>query len=166
MRPDASPTFDRSVPLGGVEPVDDPPEHAGPVRHLVLAAILLIAAIMAAWASTLPWRDQVWQRPDTDVMTGWTRVDGVLGRGWMTMVLAVLIAGSGLLIAISKQRAGRVLAVASGIGLMVLATVEWGVAGASDLDGPGKGLWVQLLVGAIVVLAVGIVSPVTQHDSS
>lgn len=164
-RPSGSPIFDTTIPLGGVGPGNEAPPESRPIRHLVLAVVLLIAAILAAWASTMPWRDQVWHRPDTDLVTGWTRANGVLGRGWLTMLLALLIAGSGLLIAISKQRPGRILAVASGVGLMVLATVEWGVAGTPGLDGPGKGLWLQLIVGVVVVLAVGVVTPLKESAS-
>lgn len=165
QRPDGSPIFDTTVPLGGIEPGGEVVEPGGPVRHLVLALILLVAAIIAAWSSTMPWRDQAWHRPDTDLMTGWSRVDGVLGRGWLTMALAVLVAISGLLIAISKQRPGRILAVASGLGLVVLPTVEWGIAGSAGLDGPGKGLWFQLIIGVFVVLAVGVVTPLEDPNS-
>lgn len=153
------PTFDAVTPLGGVAPEPSGKEQPRPVRHLVLAVVLLVTAIVAAWSSTMPWRDQVWHRPNGPVPTGWTRDGEVLGRGWITMALAVLVASSGLLITISRERLGRIIAVTSGIALMALATIEWGVAGVSDLDGPGRGLWVQLLTGVVIVLAVGIVTP-------
>lgn len=147
------------VPLGGVEPGPPPADPPQPVRHLVLALILLIAAVVAAWSSTMPWSDPAWHRPNGVIPTGWTRYEGALGRGWVTMSVAVLIAGSGLLIATYSERLGRIVAVISGITLMALATIEWGIAGATDLDGPGMGLWVQLMTGVAVVLAVGIVTP-------
>ena len=125
----------------------------------MLAMLLFIVAVAAGKASTMPWRDYMWQSGDDLIETGWTREAGQLGRGWLTMILAMSIATAGLLIASARERSGRILAVASGIALMILATVEWGIAGANTRNGPGSGLWLQLIAGAAAVLVVGIISP-------
>lgn len=156
---ESSPLFDNSIPLGGVTPSPVEPTRTSSRRHLILAMALFIVAVAAGKASTMPWRDYVWQSTDRVIETGWTRETGELGRGWLTMILAMAVASAGLLIATARERSGRILAVASGIGLMVLATVEWGVAGADSSNGPGTGLWLQLIAGAAAVLAVGIVPP-------
>ena len=153
-----SPLFRASLPLGGAQPVELP-EKRDSRRHLVLALLLFILAVAAGKASTMPWRDYMWQNNAMTIETGWTRNDGVLGFGWVTMVFAMCLAGSGLLIATARERIGRVIAVTAGISLMLLATMEWGVNGANSRNGPGSGLWVQLLAGAAAVLVVGMISP-------
>ncbi|MEZ5309771.1 MAG: hypothetical protein R2735_04105 [Microthrixaceae bacterium] len=86
------------------------PEKRDSRRHLVLALLLFILAVAAGKASTMPWRDYMWQNNAMTIETGWTRNDGVLGFGWVTMVFAMCLAGSGLLIATARERIGRVIA--------------------------------------------------------
>jgi hypothetical protein len=38
---------------------------------------------------------------------------------------------------------------------VVLAIAEWGLGAGDALSGPGLGIWVELVVGAVVVIAVG-----------
>ena len=54
------------------------------------------------------------------VETGWEGADGSMGRGWVAVVIAVLIAGAGVLIAADRARLGRLSAVLSGTALVAL----------------------------------------------
>lgn len=162
--PTEAPIYGSGVPLGGLGPSTDSPPEKSTRRHLILAMLLFIAAVGAGKASTMPWRDYMWSNPNTVVETGWAQESGKVGMGWITMILAMCIATSGLLIITLKERFGRVLAVSSGAALMCLATLEWGVGGAGSRNGPGIGLWIQLLVGAAVILVVGMISPTTSKD--
>ena len=47
---------------------------------------------------------------------------------------------------------------AAGVGLMVLAVLEFGLGAGRLRTGPGIGLWVELVVGLVVVAAVGMLS--------
>jgi hypothetical protein len=156
--PPLPPRFVGSAPLGGTAPVRTDTEEPSDRRELLLTAALLVLSIVAGAASLLPWRDFGRQFGAATVETGWARPDGSLGRGWVAVVLAVLVAAAGVLIAAERRRSGRVLAVLAGMALIGLAVGEWGFGAGTMRTGPGAGLWVELLVGVLVVLAVGTLS--------
>jgi hypothetical protein len=82
-----------------------------------------------------------------------------MGRGWLFVLLAVLLAVAGVLIAAGRARPGRLLAATTG-SLMVLAAIaEWGLGADAARTGPGLGLWVELVLGVAVVVAVGALGP-------
>lgn len=145
------------MPLGGVEPPPSAPVEQSSRRDVLLTAILLIAALAAGACSLMSWRDTGQPLPYTE--TGWERFDGSLGRGWVAVVLGVLLAIAGVLVAGGKERAGRVLAASTGASLMLFTVMEWGLGMKGVRSGPGPGLWVLFLVGLIVVVAVGVLAP-------
>lgn len=144
------------APLGGSVPVPVIHERPSDRRELLLTAVLLVSAITAGASSLMPWRDYAWQMSGRVEETGWVRSDGSLGRGWITVALAVLLAIAGVLIAAERSKAGRILAVFAGMGLVTASIIEWGMGDGGSRNGPGTGLWLELIVGLIVVLAVGM----------
>ena len=154
-----------NAPLGGIEPRTAPPAVRSDRRDLVLTSTLLVMSIVAGAASLMPWRDFGRRLGAPVVETGWEGADGSLGRGWVAVVIAVLIAGAGVLIAADKARPGRLLAVLSGTALVVLAVAEWGLGEKGTRTGPGIGLWVTFAVGVLVVIAVGALTPGPEPDS-
>jgi len=154
----------QSSPLGGSVPT----EAVAPVRSdrsdLLLTAILFVSALVTGAASLMPWRDYAYRYGTRVEETGWVGADGGLGRGWATVLIAVLIAVSGVLIAAERQRLGRTLATLSGVALMLVAIAEWGLGAGDARSGPGLGIWVQLVIGAVVVIAVGALG--TRGDAS
>ena len=124
---------------------------------MLLTAILLLAALAAGACTLMSWRDTGGRIPYTE--TGWERVDGSMGRGWVAVVLGVLLAVAGVLVAAEKERAGRLLAAPTGASLMLFTVLEWGLGMKGIRSGPGPGLWVLFLVGLIVVVAVGVLAP-------
>jgi hypothetical protein len=49
---------------------------------------------------------------------------------------------------------------------MVLAAVaEWGLGSDGARTGPGIGLWVELVIGVLVVIAVGVLGPKDEPSS-
>ena len=147
--------FVQSAPLGGAAPVDEVPQARSDRGELVLIGVLFVAALVTGAASLLPWRDYAYRYGTRVQETGWIGSDGDLGRGWITVVLAVLIAVSGVLIAAERVRLGQTLAALSGAALVVVAIAEWGLGAGDARTGPGLGIWVELLVGSVVVIAVG-----------
>jgi hypothetical protein len=150
--------FVQSAPLGGVVPTAPVEERTSDRRDLVLTAALFVLAVVAGAASLMSWRDFGRRLGSPVVETGWVRADGSLGRGWIAVALAVLIAVAGVMIAAEKGRAGRVLAVLAGMALAVTAVVEWGLGAGSVRSGPGAGIWVELITGVLVVVLVGAFS--------
>jgi hypothetical protein len=142
-------------PLGGAAPVPSAPVERSDRNELVLTGILFVAALVAGAASLLPWRDYAYRYGTRVEETGWVGANGSIGRGWATVLCAVLIAVAGVLIAAERARLGRTLATLSGATLMLLAIGEWGLGAGDSRTGPGLGIWVELLVGAVVVVAVG-----------
>lgn len=124
-----------------------------------MAAVLLVAAVAAGAASLMPWRDYGAVIGPRITETGWTQPDGSLGRGWIAVLLGVLLAVAGILLAADRERAGRLLAVGTGVTMMVVAIAEWGLGAGRARTGPGAGLWLLFLVGLVVVIAVGTLSP-------
>ena len=162
---DARPTsnWQAGVPLGGVapSPADDAPPSSR--RDLLLTSILLVGALAAGATSLLAWRDVGRYTGGTE--SGWREFDGDLGRGWIAVLGGVLLALAGVLVAAEKGRAGRVLATLTGVGLMVFSVLEWGLGLRNVRSGPGPGLWALFVVGMIVVVAVGILSPDPEPDA-
>lgn len=157
--------FAAGAPLGGVVPTEAPAPQRSDRRELVLTSVLLVAAIVAGATSLMPWRDLGRRFGASVTETGWVRPDGSMGRGWLFVLLAVLLALAGVLIAADRQRAGRVLASLTG-SLMVLAAVaEWGLGSGGARTGPGIGLWVELVIGVLVVIAVGVLGPKDEPPS-
>jgi hypothetical protein len=158
--PDHPPvSFTDGAPLGGRRP--DAAKSAAPSdrREVLLTALLLVAAVITGAASLMPWRDFGRRFGASAVETGWVRVDGALGRGWVVVLIGVLLAVSGVLIAAGRHVAGRRLAVWSGVALCVVAVAEWGLGTGGVRAGPGLGLWLLLGLGVAVVVTVGNLSP-------
>ncbi len=167
--PAAPPTSDRPVglgggfvagtPLGGVQPVPVEVQHPSQRRELILTAILLVAAITTGAASLLSWRDYGLLLRSGATETGWALPDGSMGRGWIAVLLGVVLAVAGVLLAADKVRAGRILATLGGLGLILFSVLEWGMGAGRLRTGPGLGIWVLLVVGIVVVVAVGALGP-------
>ncbi|MHB1139628.1 MAG: hypothetical protein ACYC2O_11780 [Microthrixaceae bacterium] len=153
--PVAAAQYVQSAPLGGAAPVTPPVAPRSDRHELVLTGLLFVAALVAGAASLMPWRDYAYRYGTRLEETGWMEADGSLGRGWITVLLAVCIAVSGVLIAAEKVRLGRTLATLSGTGLVLVAIGEWGLGAGAARTGPGTGIWVELVVGVVVVVAVG-----------
>jgi len=128
-------------------------------RELVLVACLLLLSIVTGAASLMPWRDWGHQLGAPILETGWERPDGSIGRGWLAVLIGVVLAAAGVLIAAERRRAGRTLAVVAALSLATLAVAEWGLGAGSSRTGPGSGIWVLLAVSLLVVVAVGATSP-------
>lgn len=151
------------MPLGGAHhaPVEQRPPSQR--RELLFIGVLLLAAVAAALSSLMSWRDYGRVVIANPVEDGWTLPDGSLGRGWIAVALGVVIAAAGVLVASERRTFGRRLAVLGGLGLAVLAVAEWGLGAGELRTGPGAGIWVLLVLGLAVVVAVGTLgSP--QHD--
>lgn len=153
-------TFTDGAPLGGQHPGSEPPARTSDRREVALIAVLLLSAVVAGAASLMPWRDFGRRFGATAVETGWVRVDGGLGRGWVVVLLGIALAAAGVLIASGRGLAGRRLAVAAGVGLSAAAVAEWGLGTAGLRAGPGLGLWLILGLGVAVVITVGNLAPV------
>ena len=153
-------SFSQSSPLGGTLPRTVAAPVKSDRRELILTAVLLISALLVGASSLMPWRDYAFRYGTRAQETGWAGANGNLGRGWITVFLAVLLAISGVLIAAESGRAGRVLAALSGTALVLFAIAEWGLGAGNSRTGPGAGIWVELVVGLVVVIAVGVLGPV------
>jgi len=152
-------SFTQSSPLGGTLPMVVPVAEKSDRRDLILTGVLLVLALLAGASSLMPWRDYAFRYGTRALETGWAGANGNLGRGWMTVIGAVLLAISGVLIAAERGRTGRVLAVLTGMGLVLLAIAEWGLGAGSARSGPGSGIWLEFVVGIAAVLAVGVLGP-------
>lgn len=141
-------------------PIPAVPEHRSDRKELFLTAALLVAAIVAGASTVMPWRDYGQRFGNTAVETGWNGLGDSIGRGWVIMAIAVLIALSGVLIAAGRARAGRILAALSGSALVLASILEWGLGAGDSRSGPGIGLWVDLAVGVFVIVIVGALGPV------
>jgi hypothetical protein len=123
-----------------------------------MVAGLLVLSVLAGAASLLPWRDFGRRLGAPVTETGWAGPGGSLGRGWLAVLLAIVVATAGVLIAADRGRLGRTLAVLAGSGLIVLSVGEWGLGAGSVRTGPGSGVWLLLVVGVMVVVVVGALS--------
>jgi len=107
----------------------------------------------------MSWRDYGIRLDPSVAESGWVQADGSIGRGWAAVAIAVVLAVAGILIAVHHQEVGRRVAVAGGIGLVMMSIVEFGLGAGKLLTGPGNGLWVEMVVGVLVVIAVGVLGP-------
>ncbi len=159
--------FVGGVPLGGVRPVEQEAPEASNRRELILTAILLVCAVLTGAASLMSWRDEGLFVSSTVRETGWVLPDGSMGRGWVAVLLGVVLASAGVLLASDHLRSGRAVAMAGGVGLIVFSVLEWGLGAGRARTGPGLGIWVLFAVGVVVVIAVGILgSPPPEHDGA
>ena len=156
--------YDAGAPLGGTPPVPEQRPQRSDRRDLVLTAVLLVAAVVAGATSLMPWRDYGRRFGATVSETGWLRPDGSMGRGWWFVLLGVALAVAGVLIAGGRRRPGRILASATGAVMAMSAILEWGLGDGGARSGPGPGLWVELVVGVLVVVAVGVLEPRAPAD--
>ena len=157
--PGNDPSFVASVALGGAAPVAPLEEHRTDLRELFLVTVLFACALAAGAASLASWRDYGVRLDPSVAESGWVQADGSVGRGWAAVLLAVLLAVAGILVAVHRGRQGRRLAVGAGVALVVLSVVEFGLGAGRLRTGPGIGLWVELVVGIVVVAAVGMLGP-------
>lgn len=158
--------FGAGAPLGGAPPVPDAPERRSDRRDLVLTAVLLLAAIVAGATSLMPWRDYGRRFGAAASETGWLRPDGSMGRGWLFVLLGVALAIAGVLIAAGRRRPGRILASATGALMVLAAVLEWGLGDGGSRSGPGTGLWIELVVGVVVIVAVGVLEPKDRDEAT
>jgi hypothetical protein len=84
-----------------------------------------------------------------------------MGRGWVAVLLGVVLAAAGVLLASDHLRSGRIVALCGGVGLVVFSILEWGLGAGRARTGPGIGIWVLFVVGLVVIVAVGILGPST-----
>ncbi len=151
--------YGNAPPLGGTTPLPPVVERRSDRKELVLVASLLVASIVAGATTLMPWRDYGQRFGSTAVETGWNGLGDSIGRGWVVMVIAVLIAVSGVLVAANRAKVGRVLGVLSGSALVVASILEWGLGAGGARTGPGMGLWIDLAVGVFVIIVVGALGP-------
>lgn len=151
--------FSAGAPLGGVVPSSTTEAPTSDRRELALTAVLLVIAVLAGATSLMPWRDYGRRFGASATETGWVRLDGSMGRGWLFVALAVLLAVAGVLIAGGRARAGRILASFTGSAMVLAAILEWGIGDSATRSGPGAGLWVELVLGVVTVIAVGVLGP-------
>ena len=155
----SDPSFVPSMPLGGAAPVVPVQEHRTDLRDLFLATVLFGCALAAGGASLASWRDYGVRLDPSVPESGWVQADGSVGRGWAAVLLAVLLAVAGILVAVHRGRQGRRLAVGAGVALVLLSVLEFGLGAGRLHTGPGIGLWIELVVGIVAVAAVGMLAP-------
>jgi len=149
--------FDPSIPLGGQVPVAVEQPRRSDRRDMVVAGLLLVSAVLCALASLMSWRD--YGPGLAPPNSGWRMADGSFGRGWVAIVVAVVLAAAGGMLVAGQRRKGRVLARVGAIALILLAVGEWAFGDIGIRTGPGLGLWVLLVMGTVLVVAVGTVLP-------
>ena len=155
------------VPLGGVLPAHEESVAPSHRRELLLAGILLVGAVLAGAASLMSWRDDGILVGPVGSGTGGGLPDGSMGRGWGAVLLGVVLAVGGVLIASGRLRAGRAVATVGGVALVLFSVLEWGLGAGRARTGPGVGIWVLFLVGVVVVIAVGILGTApTEHATA
>lgn len=121
--------------------------------------MILVAAVAAALASLLSWRDYGQVVIANAAETGWVLPDGSMGRGWVAVALGVVLASAGVCAASERTVAARWLAVVGGAGLVTLAVAEWGLGAGELRTGPGIGIWLLFTTGVLVLVAVGTLGP-------
>jgi hypothetical protein len=123
---------------------------------MVVAGILLVVAIGTALSPLLAWRDfGSGLKPDE---SGWRMVDGSLGRGWVVLIMAVLVAVAGGLLVAGRKQAGMRLARVTSVAMVVFAGAEWAFGMNQVESGPGIGLWILLAIGSLLILFLGAVA--------
>ena len=120
-----------------------------------MAGLLLVLAVAVALASLLSWRDfGTGLNPDE---SGWVMADGTLGRGWVAIAIAILLAAGGALLVAGRRRLGLILARIGAVALIVFPAIEWSFGMRNTTSGPGLGLWVLLVIGAAMILFMGTI---------
>lgn len=156
--PPGPPTrYSTSVPLGGVEPTPPVETSGSEVRDLLAAAVLLVAAVVTALASLLSWQD-FGRALDPDE-NGWRLADGSFGRGWVAVLVAVVLAVAGVLLLVGRRQAARWWARIGTAALVVGPVVEWAFGSSGSRTGPGIGLWLLLGTGLVLVVTLAVVLP-------
>ena len=127
------------------------------VRELVTAAALLTAAVLTALASLLSWRD--FGRGLDPAENGWHMADGSLGRGWVAVMVAVVLAVGGVLLVVGRRSAGRIWARIGTAALLVGPVLEWAFGSPGSRTGPGWGIWIMFVTGLVLLVMLGTVLP-------
>lgn len=149
--------FEAGVALGGHPQAPEPAPAPRAWRDLVVATWLLVASVLTAVASLLSWRDY---GPALDPdENGWQLADGAFGRGWVAVIVAVVLAVAGVLLVAHRRSAGRVWARVGSTALIVLPVVEWAFGDGDSRTGPGLGLWLMLIAGMVSMALIGSVLP-------
>jgi hypothetical protein len=138
---------------------DVPESHR---RQLIAAAVLLVASVLCALASLMSWHD--YGRGLDPRESGWDMADGSTGRGWVAIVVAVVLATAGVLIVSGRVRAGRNWARVGAAALVVLPAIEWAFGVDAARTGPGIGLWVLLGTGVVLLVVLGTLLPATEGE--
>lgn len=146
-----------TAPLGGVAPLPAVPVVESHRRPLIVAAALLVASVLCAVSSLMSWHD--YGRGLDPIESGWDMADGSTGRGWVAIVVAIVLATSGVLLVNGRIRAGRIWARVGAAALVVLSVLEWAFGARATRSGPGLGLWVMLVVGVLLLVLVGALLP-------
>ncbi len=124
--------------------------------------MLLVASVVTAVASLLPWRDYgPALNPDEN---GWHLANGAIGRGWIAVAIAVVLAVAGVLLVAGRRSSGRVWARIGSTALIVVPVLEWAFGDAGRRSGPGMGLWLMLVAGMLLMVVIGSVLPVGDAD--
>jgi hypothetical protein len=149
--------FEASAPLGGFAVTGPPPQRRSVWRDLLVAFCLLGASVLTAVASLLSWRDYgPALNPDEN---GWRLADGALGRGWVAVLVAVVLAVGGVLLVAGKRSTGRIWARVGSTALILLPVLEWAFGDGDSRTGPGLGLWLMLGSGMMLMVLIGSVLP-------
>jgi hypothetical protein len=154
------PAPDRHVataPLGGTAPLPRAPEVESHRRPLIVAAVLLVTSVLCALSSLMSWHD--YGRGLDPAESGWDMADGSTGRGWVAVLIAILLAGSGVLLVSGRIRAGRNWARVGAAALIALPALEWAFGARASRTGPGLGLWVMLVAGVLLLVLLGALLP-------
>lgn len=149
--------FEASVPLGGYTRSPQPARRSTGWRDLLVASCLLTASVLTAVASLVSWRD--YGRALNPDENGWRLADGAFGRGWVAIVVAVILAVAGVLLVAHRRSAGRVWARVGSTALIILPVLEWAFGDGDSRTGPGLGLWLMLIAGMVSMVLIGSVLP-------
>ncbi|MCZ7630321.1 MAG: hypothetical protein M5U19_15335 [Microthrixaceae bacterium] len=124
---------------------------------MLVASCLLVASVMTAVASLMSWRDYgPALNPDEN---GWKLADGAVGRGWVAVLVAVVLAVGGVLLVAGRRSAGWIWARVGSTALILLPVVEWAFGDGDSETGPGLGLWLMLGAGMVLMVMIGSVLP-------
>lgn len=150
--------FEASAPLGGFAISEVPSQGPSVWRDLLVAFCLLGASVLTAVASLMSWRDYgPALNPDEN---GWRLADGAFGRGWIAVLVAVVLAVGGVLLVAGRRSKGRIWARVGSTALILLPVLEWAFGDGDSRTGPGFGLWLMLGAGMVLMVLIGSVLPV------
>lgn len=149
--------FESSAPLGGFAVAEPAPQRRSVWRDLLVAFCLLAVSVLTAVASLMSWRDYgPALNPDEN---GWRLADDALGRGWVAVLVAVVLAVGGVLLVAGKRSRARIWARVGSTALIVLPVLEWAFGDGDSRTGPGLGLWLMLGSGMVLMVLIGSVLP-------